>query len=475
MRKYLFIMILLTFVNTCFAQGIAPVSIRLENVGNSVISVTWASVTGLSYAFDVAVDSNFTTIANGIKGFIGTTSNTVNLSYSTAEYKKIPNMPAYRFLIGGLQSGQYFIRCRVLFGNFVSDYSNILKVDIINRRFPIQSPNISSVSSRSLTLNRNNFGVSLPSQGVLRSGIVPSTISTFSGTDLQLGIFSLLSPVGYFVGDSAKNTITLRDTISGLRPQTWFSLIRTSSNGFQESFPAYFYTPSDELGKIIQTARQVSYYELPYNYPPDIFTINTVNTFQEIDSVLHKLAQTGVQVDTCWVRTAHPSSPIPESFWIEKKVWIKLRALTPAIESKVRQQGWTPDQYPVRVLPEESFSILERIFYYRFTFNEIKTSVLSLNPNNSTEQLSCFPQPAVNTVTIKYASPYDGLLRLSLYNNLGQKIRQIDTANVTRGLVQQFFLDTHTLISGIYFIQAEITSQNFGRQVKTLPILINNN
>jgi hypothetical protein len=82
-------------------------------------------------------------------------------------------------------------------------------------------------------------------------------------------------------------------------------------------------------------------------------------------------------------------------------------------------------------------------------FMEKSAKIMTIN------ELSVYPNPALNNVTVSFMPEYDGLATVDLYNSLGQKATNLFSQNVDKDVSVSFTFDGRQFNKGLYFLQIQ--------------------
>jgi len=115
--------------------------------------------------------------------------------------------------------------------------------------------------------------------------------------------------------------------------------------------------------------------------------------------------------------------------------------------------------------------------YFRVTavdsaFNESKFSnelyvLMTLNKNN---RILIYPNPTYNSATVSFNSPQRGIVTISLFNSIGQKIQDLYRANIQENSEQQIQFSLDHLPTGIYFVKLQCPDGNYTAKLQKINI-----
>lgn len=105
-----------------------------------------------------------------------------------------------------------------------------------------------------------------------------------------------------------------------------------------------------------------------------------------------------------------------------------------------------------------------------FEYFTLNTQVIIGQPNSFSVSQN-YPNPFNPTTTINYEMPFDGFVKLIVFDNLGREVKTLMNGNVNAGYYKTEF-NASELPSGVYFyrINASSGSKNFEKVLKMMLV-----
>lgn len=92
------------------------------------------------------------------------------------------------------------------------------------------------------------------------------------------------------------------------------------------------------------------------------------------------------------------------------------------------------------------------------TINVIN-GLTGLQENEATAQVSVFPVPANDQVTVQFNLAKSAEVSFRIFNTTGQLVQEVAASTLESG-EQEFVIDTKTLLNGVYFLETQIGSKS---------------
>lgn len=142
------------------------------------------------------------------------------------------------------------------------------------------------------------------------------------------------------------------------------------------------------------------------------------------------------------------------------------------VKSKGNSNTSQSYKYSDKNLPVGNYAYrLKQIDYNgNFEYFILNTQVIIGQPNNFSVSQN-YPNPFNPTTTISYEMPFDGLVKLVVFDNLGREVKTLVNGNVNAGYYKTEF-NASGLPSGVYFyrINASSGSKNFEKVFKMMLV-----